>query len=70
MKLKDITKLDFPQKRRKEKNFFTITFPKNKTLKYDKTNKEIIIDSEAKGMQQWTFEFPYDIVVKPEIERR
>lgn len=70
VKLKDIIKLDFPQKRKKEKNYFTITFPKNRTLKYGKNNVEIIIDPEAKGMQQWTFEFTYDIVEKPQIELR
>jgi hypothetical protein len=38
VKIRDIQNLQFPPKRIKNKNELTITFPKNKILKYGKNN--------------------------------
>lgn len=69
VKLVDIISLAFPPRKKKEKNYFTITVPKNKILKYGK-NKEIVVDPKAKGELSWTFIFTYDIVSLPEKEER
>ncbi len=65
IKLTDIVSLAFPPRKKKEKNYFTMTVPKNKILKYGK-NREIVMDPKAKGELHWTFTFTYDIVSLPE----
>jgi hypothetical protein len=48
IKLVDIVSLSFPPRKKKDRNYFSITVPKNKILKYGK-NKEIVVDLKAKG---------------------
>jgi len=69
IKLKDIISMAFPPRKKKDKNYFTLTVPKNKILKYGK-NREIVMDPKAKGELNWTFTFAYDIVSLPEREER
>ena len=70
VKLTDITQLKFPPRRENERNFFSITLPKNRILKFTKTLKEIIVDEEAEGEQEWIFYFDYDIVALPIKEKK
>ena len=63
--LEDITQLRFPPRRENERNFFSITLPKNKILKFTKTLVASPVDPEAEGEQEWTFYFDYDIVALP-----
>jgi hypothetical protein len=62
--------LKFPPRRQNERNYFSITLPKNKILKFTKTSSEIIVDETAEGEQVWTFEFDYDIVALPTKEKK
>lgn len=70
VKLDEILQLKFPPRKENERNFFTITLPKNRILKFTKTLKEIIVDEEAEGEQEWCFYFEYDIVALPIRERK
>lgn len=65
MKLSDILQLKFPPRKENQRNYFSISLPKNRILKFTKTLKEIIVDEEAEGEQEWVFYFDYDIVVLP-----
>ncbi len=65
VKLNDILELKFPPRKENERNFFSITLPKNRILKFTKTLKELIVDELAEGEQEWTFYFDYDIVALP-----
>jgi glycerol-3-phosphate cytidylyltransferase-like family protein len=68
--LQDIAQLKFPPRKQNERDFFTITLPKNKILKFTKTLVASPVDPEAEGEQEWTFEFKYDIVALPIREQK
>jgi hypothetical protein len=44
VRLEDILQLKFPPRKENQRNYFTISLPKNKILKFTKTLKEIIVD--------------------------
>lgn len=68
--LVEILELKFPPRRMNERNYFSITIPKNKIFKYTKTFTEILLDQSAVGEQVWKFVFDYDILSLPEYENK